>query len=131
MAQDPAQAPPNASPPADKAPHRPETRSFLCFTWREDFFAIDIRYVRELLDTPLVVAVPGAPKFIMGVINYSGEILSITNMFPFFGLPDSPETEHYKVIVLNKLPIVTGLIVGFSAKFTLKHFNLLLRKGTT
>ncbi len=33
--------------------------------------------------------------------------------------------------ILILISIVTGLIVGFSAKFTLKHFNLLLRKGTT
>lgn len=33
--------------------------------------------------------------------------------------------------ILMLISIVTGLIVGFSAKFTLKHFNLLLSKGTT
>jgi hypothetical protein len=43
--------------------------------------------------------------------------------------------EEYKSIallpILMLISIVTGLIVGFSAKFTLKHFNLLLSKGTT
>lgn len=33
--------------------------------------------------------------------------------------------------ILILISIVTGLIVGYSAKYTLKHFNLLLSKGTT
>ena len=33
--------------------------------------------------------------------------------------------------ILILISIVTGLMIGYSAKFTLKHFNLLLSKGTT
>ena len=33
--------------------------------------------------------------------------------------------------ILILISIVTGLVVGFSAKYMLKHFNLLLSKGTT
>ena len=33
--------------------------------------------------------------------------------------------------ILILISIVTGLIVGYSAKYTLKHFKLLLSKGTT
>ena len=33
--------------------------------------------------------------------------------------------------ILILISIIAGLIIGFSAKFTLKHFTLLLSKGTT
>ena len=81
-----------------------------------ELYAIDVKYVREVLTLSELTPVPGTPPFVMGVIGFRGNITSLLNLKILFGLKERGLTEFNKVIILNngkqEFGIVTDQIIG-------------------
>lgn len=80
---------------------------FLLFPER---YAIEAKYVREVFTLREIAPVPGTPDFVMGVINFRGEIISVVNLKTLFGLREKGLTEMNKVILLRNDQMEFGLV---------------------
>jgi len=89
-----------ARPPAEGPPPGGviEVATFLLGSER---YAIEAKYVREVVRLEDFTAVPGAPEFLLGVTNLRGEILAVVDLRKFFGVPAKGLTDLSRLIVLG------------------------------
>ena len=74
-------------------------------------YAIESSWVREVYPLREITALPGAPDFVLGIINVRGQIVSIVDLKKFFDLPAKGLTDFNKVIIIGDGNIEFGLLV--------------------
>ncbi|MFP4032351.1 MAG: chemotaxis protein CheW [Desulfococcaceae bacterium] len=77
------------------------TAQYLTFRLGEEFFALDVVQVREVLDMCPITKVPGTPDFMRGVINVRGGVVPVMDLRRKFGLPQSEQTLDTRIIVME------------------------------
>ncbi len=97
----------------------PETHnqlSVIGFHLHPEIYAIDYEYVKEVRTVIELTSIPGTPNFIMGIVNFRGNMLSVVNLKTFFGLKEKGLTEFNKLIIIGKgnfeFGIMTDGILG-------------------
>lgn len=87
------------------------TISVVEFLLSPERFAIEEKYVSEVLSLKEITSIPGTPAFVMGVINLRGRIVSIINLKTLFNLKERGLTELNKVIILKNESMEFGIVV--------------------
>ena len=72
-------------------------------------YAVESRYVREVLPFRKLALIPCTPSFVLGVIDVRGEILSVIDLGVFFELPRAAATPGAKIIVLESTEMELGI----------------------
>lgn len=65
-------------------------------------YALETRLVREIARLDDFTPVPGAPDFVLGVVNLRGEVLAVMDLRRFFGVPVKGLTDLSRVAVLGE-----------------------------
>lgn len=78
-----------------------EIRQYITFKLGDEVFAIDVAQVREVLEVSQITKVPTAPPYMRGVVNVCGQATPVVDLRLKFGLPESPDTVHTRIIVLE------------------------------
>jgi len=89
-----------AQPPAHDRP-RGEALELVAFGLANERYAVESRYVREVVRLTDLAPVPGAPEFLAGVANLRGEILAVVDLRRFFGVPARGITDMSRLVVLG------------------------------
>ncbi|MES1981727.1 MAG: chemotaxis protein CheW [Pseudomonadota bacterium] len=71
------------------------------FVLADEIYAIEARFVREVVSLDSVTPLPCTPAFVLGIVNIHGEILSVIDIRKFFDLPKVGLSGFDKLIVLN------------------------------
>jgi chemotaxis signal transduction protein len=66
-----------------------ERVQYLLFRAGETYFGVEVHYVGEVVQHPAITHVPGLPRWIHGVTNLHGNIISVVDLGHFLGLPSS------------------------------------------
>jgi purine-binding chemotaxis protein CheW len=86
------------------------------FGLAQERYAIPTVAVREVYALKDLTPVPCTPAFVLGVINWRGQILPVIDIKKFFDLPEHGITDLHKVIIVQhekmELGILADLIVG-------------------
>ena len=86
------------------------------FGLAQERYAIPTAAVREVYALKDLTPVPCTPAFVLGVINWRGQILPVIDIKKFFDLPEHGITDLHKVIIVHhekmELGILADLIVG-------------------
>jgi purine-binding chemotaxis protein CheW len=80
------------------------------FTLADERYALETCYVREVHPLVNLAEMPCAQKFVVGIINLRGEILSVIDLKKFFDLPENGLTDLNKVIVLHYGLMLFGIL---------------------
>lgn len=78
-----------------------EVDSYLSFKLDEEFFAVDVKQVIEILEVPNITRVPLAPDYMSGIINLRGKVLPLIDTKVKFGLEPVKQTINTCIIVLE------------------------------
>jgi len=73
-------------------------------------YAIETSYVREVYPLKDITPLPGAPPFVMGIVNVRGRILSVVDLKKFFDLPEKGLGELNKIIILAADEMEFGIL---------------------
>jgi purine-binding chemotaxis protein CheW len=73
-------------------------------------YALEMRYVREVILTGEITPVPGAPPFISGICAARGQIISLVDLRVLFSLPEKGLTDLNRVIVMTDGHITFGIL---------------------
>jgi purine-binding chemotaxis protein CheW len=84
-----------------QAPDASEVVPVVTFTLAGERYAVEARCVREVTRVGERTPVPGAPDFLVGVVNLRGEILAVFDLRKFFGLAPGAVTEQSRILVLG------------------------------
>lgn len=61
-------------------------------------YAISIEHVQEVVDSPVLLTVPGAPDLLQGVFNYRGAVVAAIRLARLLG-GDGEETGRFMIVV--------------------------------
>lgn len=80
------------------------------FRLSNEKYAIESKYVREVLPLKELTNVPCTPPYILGIVNVRGQILSIIDLRVFFELARETVTQAAKIIVLGSNEMEFGIV---------------------
>ena len=80
------------------------------FLLAHEKYAFELTYIREVYPLKELTPLPGTPPFVLGIINYRGQILSIIDLKKFFDLPERGLTDLNRVIILNSEDMEFGIL---------------------
>jgi purine-binding chemotaxis protein CheW len=113
------------------APLASEVLEVVTFNLGDEHYAIETRHVRGVVRLGEWTPVPGAPEFLVGVINLRGEVLALFDLRPLFGMSKGSATEQSRVVVLGGERVEFGLLVDSAHEVrTLRTSEVLTAPGT-
>ncbi|MBC8413903.1 MAG: chemotaxis protein CheW [Nitrospira sp.] len=80
------------------------------FTLSYEKYALESRYVREIVSLQDITPLPLVPSYVLGIINLRGQILSVLDIRKLMSLPEKGLTDINRVIVLQDGEIEFGLL---------------------
>ncbi len=103
-----------------------ESLEIIEFNLAGESYGVELDFVREVHSLKDFTPLPGAPPFVLGIINLRGEILSVVDLKKFFSLPERGLGELNKVIVIHnqrmEFGILADVIVG-TRRVALEEIN--------
>lgn len=86
------------------------TTQLVVFGLGQERWGIALRWVREVLATPPLRAIPGTPRWVRGVTLHRGNVLALVDLREFMGLPGSDAPTPW-VVVLHGQGTEFGVVV--------------------
>ncbi|MFB9276027.1 chemotaxis protein CheW [Cohnella cellulosilytica] len=84
---------------------------YLTFSLGQEYYAIEIKYVTEIIGLQPISEVPELPDYIKGIINLRGKIIPVMDVRLRFKKPSVGYNDRTCVIVIEISRISIGLIV--------------------
>ena len=101
----------NVSNQTNKKSHEYDFK-IVSFMLGQQFYAIDIMAVKEIINASRFTRIPNALDFVMGVLNIRGEIIPIINMAKMFHLNSEITAAAEQQIIVIKIDTLSiGLVV--------------------
>ena len=79
-------------------------------------YGVPISLVREIVRVPEITAVPNAQKYVEGVINLRGKIISVVDLRKRFGETDVEINKKNRIVVVELENRTVGLIVNSASE---------------
>lgn len=84
---------------------------YLTFSLGNEYYAIEIKYVTEIIGMQPISEVPELPEYVKGIINLRGKIIPVMDVRLRFKKPAVSYNDRTCVIVIDISQISIGLIV--------------------
>ncbi len=75
-------------------------KTYLTFQIGKELFAVSVNHVLEVLEKQNITPVPRSPKYILGIINFRGQILPVMNMHQKFGI-EQGLNEKFNIVIFE------------------------------
>ncbi len=95
----------------DQTDRRSERRQFIRFVIGDVLLALPISNALEIGHVPRITPLPNLPDWILGVSNIRGEIISMTDLKGFFGMPSQGLKRDSRYIILRHEETKIGAVV--------------------
>jgi len=83
----------------------------IIFRLARERYAIELKYLAEVLPFTRCTPVPGAPPQFLGVINLRGELRGVLDLSQLLALPESESTKSGFILMLRRSGLGVGLKV--------------------
>jgi purine-binding chemotaxis protein CheW len=97
--------------------------SYLSFKLGDEFYAITVKNIFEILEVPSITKLPNSPTFIKGVVDLRGTALPAIDTRVKFGMDPGEFTINTCIIVVNVLMGQTSLTLGILVDEVLEVFD--------
>jgi purine-binding chemotaxis protein CheW len=96
---------------ADNKINLQQPARWVTFCLEGETYGVNVMHVREVLRLVDITPVPGAPTYILGIINLRGNVVTVIDARKRFGLPPHEPTEASRILVLEADSEVVGFLV--------------------
>ncbi len=93
-----------------------ELLQWATFQLADEFYGIDVMQVKEVLRLTEIAPVPGSQHFILGIINLRGNVITVVDTRTLFGLAKAEATDNSRIIVIELVDQVVGMLVDSVAE---------------
>lgn len=93
-----------------------EVLQWVTFQLEEETYGINVMQVREVLRYTEIAPVPGAPDYVLGIINLRGNVVTVIDTRSRFGLMQGDITDNTRIIVIESERQVIGILVDSVAE---------------
>lgn len=88
-----------------------ELLQYLTFKLIDETYGINVMHIREVLRYSEIAPVPGAPAYVMGIVNLRGNVVTVVDSRIRFGLPEATITDDTRIIIVEHENEQVGLLV--------------------
>ncbi|MEJ2456110.1 MAG: chemotaxis protein CheW [Candidatus Thiodiazotropha sp.] len=89
---------------------------FVTFVLMDETYGINVMQVQEVLRVTEIAPVPGAPDYVLGIINLRGNVVTVIDTRTRFGLPSKEMDDSSRIIVIESEKQVVGILVDAVAE---------------
>ncbi len=93
-----------------------ETIQWVKFRLSGESYGIRVLKVQEIQRYSEISPIPGAPSYVLGIINLRGNVISVLNTREKFGLGELEITDDTRIVILEASTQVVGILVDSVAE---------------
>lgn len=89
-----------------------------CVTFRlqDEIYGINVMRVQEVLRVTEIAPVPGAPHYVLGIINLRGNVVTVIDTRERLGLDAKDMDESTRIVIIEADKLVVGILVDAVAE---------------
>ncbi len=89
---------------------------WVTFRLENETYGINVMQVQEVLRYTEIAPVPGAPSYVLGIINLRGNVVTVIDTRNRFGLACSETTDQTRIVIIESDSQVIGILVDAVAE---------------
>jgi purine-binding chemotaxis protein CheW len=89
---------------------------WVTFSLQSETYGIDVMQVQEVLRVCEIAPVPGAPAYVLGIINLRGNVVTVVDTRKLFGLAPGKSDDASRVVIIESNQQVIGILVDSVAE---------------
>ena len=89
---------------------------WVTFQLGSETYGINVLQVREVLRVTDITPVPGAPEYVLGIINLRGNVVTVIDCRRCFGLPDKEHDDVSRIVIVEASAQIFGILVDSVAE---------------
>jgi len=93
-----------------------EVLQWVTFKLNSETYGINVMQVQEVLRYSEIAPVPGAPMYVLGIINLRGNVVTVIDTRQRFGLESSDVTDNTRIVIIEAEKQVIGILVDSVAE---------------
>ncbi|MFM2485123.1 chemotaxis protein CheW [Celerinatantimonas yamalensis] len=93
-----------------------EVLQWVTFQLENETYGINVMQVQEVLRYNDIAPVPGAPDYVLGIINLRGNVVTVIDTRSRFGLASAEVTDNTRIVIIEAEKQVIGILVDSVAE---------------
>lgn len=89
---------------------------WVTFRLDNESYGINVMQVQEVLRYTEIAPVPGAPSYVLGIINLRGNVVTVIDTRQRFGLDPAPVSDNTRIVIIEADKQVVGILVDSVAE---------------
>ena len=89
---------------------------WVTFKLDNETYGINVMQVQEVLRYTEIAPVPGAPAYVLGIINLRGNVVTVIDTRQRFGLYNADITDNSRIVIIEADRQVVGILVDSVAE---------------
>ena len=89
---------------------------WVTFRLANETYGINVMQVQEVLRVSEIAPVPGAPHYVLGIINLRGNVVTVVDTRIRLGLETSELTDSTRIVIIEGSKHVVGILVDCVAE---------------
>ena len=89
---------------------------WVTFRLEEERYGINVMQVQEVLRMTEIAPVPGAPDYVLGIINLRGNVVTVMDTRKRFGLMPTEPDDATRIVIIEADEQVVGILVDSVAE---------------
>ena len=89
---------------------------WVTFRLENESYGINVMQVQEVLRYTEIAPVPGAPPYVLGIINLRGNVVTVIDTRSRFGLSNADTTDQTRIVIIEAENQVVGILVDAVAE---------------
>ncbi len=89
---------------------------WVTFRLDNETYGINVMQVQEVLRYTEIAPVPGAPSYVLGIINLRGNVVTVIDTRQRFGLDSAAVTDNTRIVIIEADKQVVGIMVDSVAE---------------
>ena len=94
---------------------------WVTFKLDNEKYGIKVMQVQEVLRMTEIAPVPGAPDYVLGIINLRGNVVTVIDTRLRFGLPEREPDDDTRIVIVEAEDNVVGILVDSVAEVADLH----------
>jgi len=93
-----------------------ENLRWVTFRLENEKYGINVMQVQEVLRVTEIAPVPGAPSYVLGIINLRGNVVTVIDTRSRFGLIPAEMDDSTRIVIIEAEEQVVGILVDSVAE---------------
>jgi purine-binding chemotaxis protein CheW len=89
---------------------------WVTFRLADEIYGINVMQVQEVLRVSEIAPVPGAPHYVLGIINLRGNVVTVIDTRIRLGLATTDVTDSTRIVIIEGARHVVGILVDCVAE---------------